>query len=111
MYVFPILLKEGLTQTQIENRKAKKLKRFNSDLKKIAELLEIPKPLTSYVARHSFTKNLKQIGISTDVISQSMGHQNISITSSYLKDFDDDIIDDANSKLILEQIEIYNKAS
>ena len=33
-YVFPILLKDGLSPIQIENRKAKKLKIFNSDLKK-----------------------------------------------------------------------------
>ena len=107
-FVFPILLKEGMTPIQIENRKAKKLKRFNSDLKKIAEIVGIDKPLTSYVARHSFATNLKQLGVSTDVISQSMGHQNISITSAYLRDFENDVIDDANEKLLMEPISIYN---
>lgn len=107
-YVFPILLHEGLTPIQIENRKFKKLKRFNSDLKKIAEIVEINKPVTSYVARHSFATNLKELGISTDVISQSMGHQNIAITSAYLKDFEDSIIDDANEKLIMEPLALYN---
>ena len=107
-FVFPILLNEGMTPIQIENRKAKKLKRFNSDLKKIAEIVGIDKPLTSYVARHSFATNLKQLGVSTDVISQSMGHQNISITSAYLKDFENDVIDDANEKLLMEPILIYN---
>jgi integrase/recombinase XerD len=106
-YVFPILLHDNLTPIQIENRKAKKLKRFNSDLKKIAEIVGINKPLTSYVARHSYATNLKQIGVSTDLISQSMGHQNIAITSAYLKDFDDDVIDDANEKLLMEPISIY----
>ena len=107
-FVFPILLKEGMTPIQIENRKAKKLKRFNSDLKKIAEIVGIDKPLTSYVARHSFATNLKQLGVSTDVISQSMGHQNIAITSAYLKDFANDVIDDANERLLMEPITIYN---
>ena len=106
-YVFPILLKEGLTPMQIENRKAKKLKRFNSDLKKIAEIIGIEKPLTSYVARHSFATNLKELGVSTDIISQSMGHQNVSITTAYLKDFDNEIIDDANERLLMESIPIY----
>jgi integrase len=106
-YVFPILLKEGLTPMQIENRKAKKLKRFNSDLKKIAEIIGIDKPLTSYVARHSFATNLKELGVSTDIISQSMGHQNVSITTAYLKDFDNEIIDDANERLLMESIPIY----
>ena len=59
------------------------------------------------MARHSYATNLKQIGVSTDLISQSMGHQNIAITSAYLKDFDDDVIDDANEKLLMEPISIY----
>ncbi len=106
-YVFPILLKEGLTPMQIENRKSKKLKRFNNDLKKIAEIVGIDKPLTSYVARHSFATNLKELGVSTDVISQSMGHQNVSITTSYLKDFDNEVIDDANERLLMELIPVH----
>jgi integrase len=107
-YVFPILLKEGLTPIQIENRKAKKLKQFNNDLKKIAEIQGIESKVTSYVARHSYATNLKESGVSTDMISQSMGHQNVGITTAYLKDFDNNIIDDANEKLLQEPIPIYN---
>ncbi len=107
-YVFPILLKEGLTPIQIENRKAKKLKKFNSDLKKLAKILGIESKVTSYVARHSYATNLKESGVSIDMISQSMGHQNVGITTAYLKDFDNNIIDDANEKLLQEPIPIYN---
>lgn len=108
-YVFPILLSEKLTPLQIENRKSKKLKKFNKDLKRIAEILGLKKTITSYVARHSFATNLKELGVSTDVISQSMGHHNIAITTAYLKDFEDDIIDDANEKLLQEPIEVIVK--
>jgi integrase len=101
-YVFPILLHENLTPIQIENRKHKKLKRFNSDLKKIAGVLKIDKPITSYVARHSFATNLKHLGVSTDIVSQSMGHSNMAITTAYLKDFENDIVDDANEMLLME---------
>lgn len=107
-YVFPILLKEGLTPIQIENRKAKTLKKFNSDLKKIAEIQEIESTVTSYVARHSYATNLKESGVSIDMISQSMGHQNVGITTAYLKDFDNNTIDDANEKLLKEPIPIYS---
>lgn len=99
-YVFPILLKEGLTPMQIENRKSKTLKKFNKDLKELATTIGIDKKLTSYVARHSFATNLKELGVSTDIISESMGHQNINITNSYLKEFENDVIDQANEKLI-----------
>ena len=101
-YVFPILLKDGLSPIQIENRKAKKLKIFNSDLKKIAQVIGIEKPITSYVARHSYATNMKELGQSTDIISESMGHQDVGITSAYLKDFETSIIDDANDRLFEE---------
>ena len=106
-YVFPILLNEGLTPIQIENRKAKKLKRYNSDLKKIAQIVGLNKSISSYVSRHSFSTNLKQLGTSVELISEMMGHQNVSITSAYLKDFEDDIIDDANEKLLMEPSSTY----
>lgn len=99
-YVFPILLSKNLTAIQIQNRKHKKLQRFNSDLKKIAEIVGIDKPLSSYVARHSYATNLKQLGVSTDIVSQSMGHTNVAITTAYLKDFEDDVIDKENEKLL-----------
>jgi len=101
-YVFPILLKMDMTPIQIENRKSKMLKQYNSDLKKIALILEISTKITSYVARHSYATNLKYLGISTDIISESMGHKNPSITQVYLKEFDTTTIDKANEKLLEE---------
>lgn len=101
-YVFPLLNGKELTPTQILNTKIRKLKKFNNDIKAIAKLASIDKNVTSYVSRHSFATNLKHAGVSTDVISQSMGHQNIAITSAYLKEFEDDVIDDANKLLLRE---------
>jgi integrase/recombinase XerD len=37
-----------------------------------------------------------------------MGHQNVGITTAYLKDFDNNIIDDANEKLLQEPSPNYN---
>jgi len=99
-YIFPILLKENLTPSQIENRKNKVLKQFNNALKEIGKLANIEKPITTYVARHSFATCLKQKGISTDIISESLGHQNLAITQAYLKDFENSVLDDASMVLI-----------
>ncbi|MCL8008790.1 site-specific integrase, partial [Gelidibacter japonicus] len=79
-YVFPILLKNSLMPSQIENRKHKVLLRYNKELKEIAKICEINKPISSYVARHSFANCLKQKGVATDIISESMGHQNLAVT-------------------------------
>lgn len=106
-YIFPLILNDNFTPEQLENRKLKALKKFNKDLKLIANIVGINKKVTSYVARHSFATNLREAGESTDVISQSMGHQNVGITVAYLKDFDDNIIDNAHEKLLREAIPIY----
>jgi len=107
-YIFPILLSEGLSPIQIENRKAKKLKQFNSDLKKIATIQGIQNVVTSYVARHSYATILKFLGGSIEAISQSMGHSDVGITAAYLKDFDHGYIDIVNRKLLQEPIPLYN---
>ncbi|QYJ68787.1 site-specific integrase [Flavobacterium litorale] len=101
-YVFPILLKDNLTPMQIDNRKHKTLRKFNKQLKEIADIQGLEQNVTSYVIRHSFATNLKFAGISTDVIGKSMGHHDVSVTQAYLKEFKDDIIDDAMSKLLEE---------
>nr|WP_292960803.1 site-specific integrase [Muricauda sp. UBA7809] len=92
-YVFPILLHDELTPNQIENRKTKVLKNYNKELKAIAELANIEKPVTSYVAYHSFANCLKQKGVATDIISESLGHQNMAITQAYLKELDTSVVD------------------
>ena len=72
-YVFPILLEKNMTFSHLENRKSKILKKYNKRLKEIAALCEIDKPLSSYVARHSYANSLKQKGISTDIIRRVNG--------------------------------------
>ncbi len=99
-YVFPILLKNNLSPQQIEDRKSKTLKRFNKDLKEIGAICEIDRKITSYVARHSFANCLKQKGIATDIISESMGHTNLTVTQAYLKELDSSLLDEASEKLL-----------
>tara|TARA_R110002096_G_scaffold435973_1_gene664721 strand:- start:13661 stop:14899 length:1239 start_codon:yes stop_codon:yes gene_type:complete len=102
-YVFPLLLKEGLTPVQIENRKLKTLKMFNKQLKEIAKIQGVNQNVTSYVIRHSFATHLKFAGISTDLIGELMGHHDVSVTQAYLKGFDDEMKDDAMSRLLLKE--------
>ncbi|ALR29120.1 hypothetical protein ATE47_00515 [Chryseobacterium sp. IHB B 17019] len=99
-YIFPVILKNKLSDKQLYGRYRRCLKIFNSDLKFIAEQTEIDEDITSYVGRHTFATHLKFNNVSADVISQVMGHSSVSVTNSYLKDFEDGIIDDAFSKLI-----------
>ena len=93
---------------QIENRKNKCLKKFNGDLKEIAKLQGIKTTVTSYTIRHSFATNLKYAGISTDIIGETMGHQNVNVTRAYLKEFEDEVLDNAMEKLLEEPLETYS---
>lgn len=99
-YVFPILLQEDLTAIQIDNRRHKVLARCNRKLKEIAKIAGIDKVLTTYVARHSFATLLKQMVTSTDKISELMGHSDVQVTMTYLKEFDTEALDIENRKLL-----------
>ena len=99
-YLFPVILSDELSPLQIENRKHKTLKKFNKELKELAKLANVAKNVCSYTLRHSYATNLKQLGVSTEKISESLGHSNVDITNSYLKDFETEEIDLANEKLL-----------
>ena len=75
-------------------------KRINRYLKLIGEHLHLPIPLTTYVARHSFATVLKRSGVSTSIISESLGHSSEKITQIYLDSFENSQIDEAMQHLL-----------
>lgn len=99
-YVFPILNQNNMTPVQIENRKKKVLQKTNKELKEIAKLAGINKRLSTYVARHSFATILKKKGSSIEKISELMGHSDVQVTMTYLKEFDSEVLDTENRKLL-----------
>ncbi len=66
------------------------IKNVNTWMKDIAANLGITKPVTTYVARHSFSTVLKRSGASTEYISEALGHADIKTTANYLDSFEDD---------------------
>ncbi len=99
-YVFPLFYRENYTPTQLADRKHKMLGIYNKNLKELAAICEITKNVSSYVARHSFANCLKQKGVATDVISESLGHQNLTVTQAYLKELDTQVVDKALEVLL-----------
>lgn len=73
---------------------------INRKLKIIANKLELPIPLTMYVARHSWASAAKARGIPVSVISEGMGHDSELTTQIYLSSMDTTIVDRANAVLI-----------
>lgn len=100
-YLFPILNKQShKTPIQKYSRIQKKIKQINCSLKKIAEKVGIEIKLTTYVARHSYATVLKRSGVSTSIISESLGHSSEKVTRIYLDSFENEQIDKAMENLL-----------
>ncbi len=98
-YVFPILSHEM-------NAKKKAdvihqiIKNINKYIKQIALDEGINKKVTTYTARHSFATVLKRSGVSTEFISESIGHADLKTTENYLDSFEDEMKEEVAKKLL-----------
>ena len=100
-YIFPILDRsEHKTAQQIFNRTHKVLRKVNRELKMLGEQIGLEMPLTTYVARHTFATVLKRSGVSVALISESLGHSDLSTTQIYLDSFENSQIDAAMQHLL-----------
>ena len=85
----------------IQNRdNSSQLRNHNKRLKRISDLLGLEKPLSSYVARHTWATLALRKGISVEVISESMGHENETTTRIYLASLEQSVVDKANAEII-----------
>ena len=100
IYLFPILSSFHKTDIQKAYRLKKVLRAVNKTLKSIGKELKLPIDLTTYVARHSFATVLKRSGVSTAIISESLGHSSERITQVYLDSFENSQIDAAMEHLL-----------
>ena len=100
-YVFPVLNKDKHTTPEQRMERVKKAnKAINKKLRKLGETLELPIDLTIYVARHTYATVLKRSGVSTAIISESLGHSSEKITQIYLDSFENSQIDEAMENLL-----------
>ena len=100
-FIFPILDRRiHKTQQQQDDRIIKVTKGINRNLKKIGQFLNLSIPITTYVARHSFATVLKRSGVNISIISEALGHTNLSTTQYYLDSFENEQIDEAMKNLL-----------
>lgn len=88
-YIFPII---HLKMTPLDELRAIKqcTRDINKYMNRIVQKLRIDKHITTYYARHSFSTILKQSGVSTEFISESLGHHDLKTTENYLDSFEDE---------------------
>lgn len=100
-YLFPILNAQlHKTPLQKQNRIHKMLGKVNKNLKLLAAQLGVEANLTTYVARHSFASGLKKSGVNIALISEALGHSDLTTTQIYLDSFDNEQIDNAMKNLL-----------
>jgi site-specific recombinase XerD len=95
-YILPIL-RSGSKSLYTRYRSG--LKRHNHCLKLLSESLNLPVPLTSYVARHSWATIARKNGIPVSVISEGLGQSSEKITYTYLAALDPSVLDAANEHI------------
>ncbi|PXY44731.1 site-specific integrase [Flavobacterium hydrophilum] len=87
-YIFPYLT--GKEDPETIKKITKDLtKRINARMKKIGNHLGFG-DITTYTARHSFATVLKRAGTNIAFISESLGHNDLKTTESYLASFEKD---------------------
>ena len=95
-FLLPIIKKQGNERKQYENA----LHLVNYNLKGLSMMLKLQRPLTLYVARHSWASAAKAKNIPLSVISEGMGHDSEATTQIYLASLETSVVDKAN-KMIL----------
>ncbi|KAA6313255.1 Tyrosine recombinase XerD, partial [termite gut metagenome] len=84
-YLVPIISRSGYQGEQLYNHIRSRFGRNNKNLKKLAKQLNITElTLTSYVSRHTMAMTLQDNQVPREIISQILGHNDLSTTNTYL---------------------------
>lgn len=96
-YLLPIIrnLEDDL---QRQYRSAAHL--VNNKLKKLGDMLGLPMPLTTYVARHTWASLALSMNVPVSTISEAMGHDSETTTRIYLAQLDTSLVDEANAAVL-----------
>ena len=95
-YLLPIIKEKENERKQYDNA----LHLVNYRLKDLSQTLKLQRPLTMYVARHSWASAAKAKNVPLSVISEGMGHDSEATTQIYLASLETSVVDKAN-KMIL----------
>lgn len=96
-YLLPVLTdRERPLRTQFQSQTRK----LNRHLGALGQRLDLPIPLTLYVARHTWASLALHCQIPTATISQALGHRSEQTTRIYLAALDSRTLDTANRTVI-----------
>lgn len=102
-YLISYLSIDGIPKEKEREAIALKLKTCNKYLKRLGKQksIELPIPLTTYVARYTWANIAKSLNFPKDQIAEALGHEyGNRITGIYLDNYGSEVIDAMNEKVI-----------
>ncbi|NLR68535.1 tyrosine-type recombinase/integrase [Chitinophaga varians] len=99
-YLFPVLFSRHDTARKVDSRIHHQLRKFNEDLKKMAEMVGWERKFTSYSLRHGFATHLRNNDVDISIIKEALGHETEEQTVVYLEELDDKPVADAINKAL-----------
>ena len=99
-YMLPIIRTDDATHYRQYHRQQQNV---NNSLRKIGRMIGLSRPLTTYVARHTWASVARDLNVPVAIISEGMGHRSYHTTQVYLNSIDTSRIDEAN-RMIIRQI-------
>lgn len=93
-YIFPLLDKIYTDEFVLRRKISSRNVLTNKWLKKIARKAHIQENLTFHIARHSFANVALKKGMSVYSLSKALAHSDLKITESYIKSFDEELLDE-----------------
>jgi integrase len=92
-------LKDGMTESQILDKRAKVAKELNKKLGIISQRLNLSVELKTKTTRDVYATYLRNKGVSLEIISNGLNHTSVNTTRHYLGAFDMSTIHSVNSLL------------
>lgn len=113
VYLFPILNPKLRKGEELYQCYQDSLCHFNRSLKQLMRILLPGVKVSSYTARHTWATLAFHMGTPVAVIGQSLGHSSYKVTETYLKPFENEIVDKVNRDLInyIKKSELKNMAA
>ena len=94
VYLFPYLEKGQIPKYRIRDVNSN----VNRRLKLIGKIIGV-EGLSMYFSRHSFAELNYKAGVRIEIISQMLGHSDLKTTQTYLRNFSDDEVDEAATRI------------
>lgn len=101
IYLVPILTGKEENDQRRRERIKRIMKQVNFGIRAAFASIGVDSEgISFYTARHTYATELKRAGVAMEIISEALGHSDLKTTKIYLKDFETQVLDQADLLLL-----------